>query len=71
MTSLETPPYTNHNAPQLSTRWDDYPDFALEVLFDDHESPQEVTIFSPEEAEITTHWITASVEDAVPLEEVA
>ncbi|MFB6300825.1 MAG: hypothetical protein ABEH65_11235 [Halobacteriales archaeon] len=71
MTPREIPPYTNHDTSQVSIPLEAFPQFGLDVLFDDHEDPQEVTIFSPDEAEITTHWITARVEDAVPLDEIA
>ncbi len=71
MTSLAIPPYTNHDTSQLAIHRDNLPWFQLDALFDDHEDPQEVTIFSPDEAEITTHWITARIEDTVPLDEVA
>jgi hypothetical protein len=48
----------------------DPPTFALKFLVDDEVEPTELTIFSPNEDDITTHWITVDFDDAIPLEAV-
>lgn len=45
-----------------------YPTFDLTYLFDDADDPTAVTVFSPDEGDVTTHWITIDVEAAVPIE---
>ena len=46
------------------------PTYELEFLFDEDESPNEVTIFVDDVGELATSWLTIDVEHAVPLEEV-
>lgn len=46
----------------------EFPDFDLEYLFDDQDDPTEVTIFSPGNDDITTHWLTIDVDSAVSIE---
>lgn len=48
----------------------DFPEFDLCYLFDDEESPSEVTVFSTETDANATIWITIDAAHAVPLEEV-
>ncbi len=46
------------------------PEFALDYMIDDKEAPSELTIFSPREPDITTHWITVDFDSAVPIQDV-
>lgn len=48
----------------------DPPAFALDFLVDDEIDPTELTIFSPDEDDITTHWITVDFDVAVPIQAV-
>lgn len=45
----------------------DPPEFELDYLVDDEVNPDKLTIFSPIEDAITTHWITVNFECAVPI----
>ena len=47
-----------------------FPTFELEYLFDDADDPAEVTVFSPDGEDVTTHWITIDIDAAVPIEAV-
>lgn len=54
-----------------ATTLDEYPTFELCYLYDDTESPEEVTVFAPDTAgDPSTRWITVGATDAIPLEEV-
>lgn len=46
------------------------PEFDLECLYDDPVDPSELTIFSPEEREFGTEWVTAAASTAVPLDQI-
>ena len=46
------------------------PSFDLIWAYDDEERPTEVTIYSDEQDEITTHWITIEEDYAWDLENV-
>jgi hypothetical protein len=47
------------------------PRFDLSYLFDDTEDPAEVTVFpASHDVDISTNWITVSVDGAVPLDEI-
>lgn len=46
------------------------PRYELEFLFDQEETPNEVTVFVDDVGELATSWLTIDVEHAVPLEEV-
>lgn len=49
---------------------DALPAFDRGWLYDDPEDPDEVTVFSTAEGDdLTTHWITADADYAVPLDE--
>lgn len=48
----------------------DPPEFALAFLVDDEDDPTELTIFSPNEDDITTHWITVDYDTAIPIKAV-
>lgn len=50
---------------------EELPRFGLSYLFDDETHPNEVTLY-PEaaDADLLTEWLTASVDDAIPLEKV-
>lgn len=52
------------------THLEELPQFDLEYLFDDDESPTEVTVFADDPESLSTRWITVDREFAVPLEEV-
>lgn len=43
------------------------PEFEVECIFDDVETPTEVTIFSPETERTLTEWVSAKTSDAVDL----
>jgi hypothetical protein len=49
---------------------EELPQFDLEYLFDDDDSPTEVTIFADDPEVLSTQWITVDRSCAVPLEEV-
>jgi hypothetical protein len=49
---------------------EELPQFELEYLFDDDDSPTEVTIFADDPEALSTQWITVDRSCAVPLEEV-
>ena len=50
---------------------DELPEFELSYLFDDKESPDEITVFPESNAyDISTHWITVDASTAIPLERV-
>lgn len=53
----------------LVTATDGLPRYELEFRFDDPADPEEVTVF--DDGDVTTAWITARVEDAASLDEVA
>lgn len=46
-----------------------YPEFDLGALLDDPEAPAEVTLYplDADEAALSTTWLSADVDDAVPL----
>lgn len=48
----------------------DRPQFELDFLVDDEVDPTELTVFSPADDDITTHWISIDFECAVPIEAV-
>lgn len=48
----------------------DSPEFTLDYMIDNEEDPTELTIFSPEEDDITTHWITVDFATAVPIQDI-
>lgn len=48
----------------------DPPEFELDFLVDDAVNPTELTVFSPTDDEITTHWISVDVDSAVPIQAV-
>lgn len=48
----------------------DPPEFELDYLVDDEVDPTELTVFSPIEDDITTHWITVDFESAIPIQAV-
>lgn len=50
---------------------DDLPKFDLEYDLDDPVEPTEVTVYEVEADDQTTHWITAGVDAAVDLLDVA
>ena len=52
------------------THLEELPEFELEYLFDDDESPTEVTVFADDPETLSTRWITIDRSFAVPLEEV-
>lgn len=43
------------------------PEFEVECIFDDVETPTEVTVFSPETERTLTEWVTADTSDAMDL----
>lgn len=47
------------------------PRFDLEYAFDSPHDPRQVTVFTAEADSLTTAWISADVDTAVPLEQVA
>jgi hypothetical protein len=48
-----------------------FPDFDLDCLLDDWESPSEVTVFSTmTDAEMRTQWITVDENHAIPLDQI-
>lgn len=50
---------------------EELPRFELSYLFDSEDDPSEVTIFpESDDFDISTNWITASVEGTVPLEAI-
>lgn len=53
-----------------STHLEELPQFDLEYLFDDDDSPTEVTVFADDPEALSTQWITVDRNCAVPLEEV-
>lgn len=48
----------------------EYPDFEPEYSYDQRQRPSEVTIFCDDPGRISTEWITAPIEMALPVEEV-
>jgi hypothetical protein len=48
----------------------DSPQFELDFLVDDEDDPTEITVFSPTEDDLTTHWIAIDFESTVPIEAV-
>lgn len=47
------------------------PEFELSYMVDDRERPSEVTIFhGADDADISTHWLTADADAAISLEDV-
>lgn len=48
----------------------DPPEFELAYLVDDEVDPTELTVFSPDDDDITTHWITIDFDAAIPIEAV-
>ena len=58
-------------APGRTIELDDLPRFELSYLFDSEDEPTEVTVFpESDDYDISTNWITVSVEGAVPLDKV-
>ena len=58
-------------APGPSVELEQLPSFELSYLFDDDDEPTEVTVFpASNEFDISTNWITAAAESAVPLDRV-
>lgn len=55
----------------LVTETDGLPTFDLEFKYDDHDEPGAVTVFDSDAEEITTAWISAAVDDAVSLDQIA
>jgi hypothetical protein len=53
-----------------SAHLEELPQFDLEYLFDDDDSPTEVTVFADDPESLSTQWITIDRDCAVPLEEV-
>lgn len=49
---------------------DDLPEFDLEYYYDDPDDPEEVTVFHPNSADMTTTWITANIDHTVPLSRI-
>lgn len=47
-----------------------FPEFELHCLVDDEADPREVTIFAPSSTDISTHWITIDINNAVRLDDV-
>jgi hypothetical protein len=47
-----------------------YPQYELDCLFDEEETPSEVTVFVDEVGELATKWLTIDIDHAVPLDEV-
>lgn len=48
-----------------------YPEYGLSCRYDDEDDPDEVTVFEGRAVgDTTTEWLTASVDDTVPLEDV-
>lgn len=64
MSALE-PTSTNETA-----NLEELPTFDLRYLYDDTETPSELTIFSPDMETLTTSWITIDASHAVPLEDI-
>ena len=58
------------STPNQLTHLEELPEFELEYLFDDDESPTEVTVFADDPETLSTRWITIDRSFAVPLEEV-
>lgn len=57
--------------PALPSACDEHPEFDLTYLYDDSEHPSEVTVMPyGETSGQTTTWLSASIEDAVPVEEI-
>lgn len=44
-----------------------YPQFRLETLPDDGRRPREITVYPRASPNTTTEWLTAAIEDAVPI----
>ena len=62
---------TEEAAPGPAIELEELPRFDLSYLFDDQDEPTEVTVFPESNAyDISTNWITVTVESAVPLDEV-
>lgn len=66
MSAIEDPERADADGTDLN----EFPRFDLEYLYDDDESPTEVTVFVDDPAALSTNWITADVDHAVPLDEV-
>lgn len=49
---------------------DGLPTFELGYRYDDVSDPAEVTVYEADSEDVTTAWITASVEDAVRLDDL-
>lgn len=50
---------------------DALPRFELSYLFDSEDDPTEVTVFpASDDFDISTNWITVTVDAAIPLEQV-
>lgn len=50
------------------TETDGWPVFDLGFRYDERDDPSEVTVYDTGAEDITTSWITASVEDTVALD---
>lgn len=44
-----------------------YPRFNLSALPDDHDRPQEITVYPRLAPNTTTEWITADLDDVIPV----
>jgi len=50
---------------------DELPTFDLDCTVDDVDHPSEVTVYSPWEGDVTTHWLSIDLAHAVDLADVA
>ena len=48
----------------------DEPEFELECLYDDMDSPEEVTVFTPDGTATASEWITVDRESAISVTEI-
>lgn len=56
--------------PTGETELSEDPEFELECLYDDMDSPEEVTVFTPDGKATASEWITVDRGSAVPVTEV-
>lgn len=62
---------TERTAAEPAIELEALPRFELSCLFDSEDDPTEVTVFpESDNFDISTNWITADIEGAIPLDQI-